>query len=212
MIGSVNNHSLRMTSRFRRKCIWWTFSIMGIITLMGIGYVKARPLVFSESLWSHAHCMPQASMALQNYAQDHDGRFPYHTNGWGNALLLAVPEPSWFYMINGPGYDNSAFEEALAAGGVVDVKRCGRVYVQGLSTNSNPKITIVFNKVAAPPDHCQFPRRLWAGFVREVCFVDGSWRPIPIAEWPAFARDQVDLLVASGFSRAPAQELYDQVR
>jgi hypothetical protein len=156
--------------------------------------------------------MPQAANALSNFASDHQGKFPYHTNGWADALLTLAPDPLWFYFINGPGYDNSAFEEALASGGDVDEKRCGRVYVQGLSVTSDAKIAVLFDKVAAPPDHCHFPRRLWSGFVREVCLVDGTWRTVPIGEWPEFARHQVELLVAAGFSKAQAQQLYDQVR
>jgi hypothetical protein len=53
---------------------------------------------------------------------------------------------------------------------------------------------------------------LWSGFVREVCFVDGGWRTVPVGQWPTFARDQGELLVAAGCSRAQAQQLYDQVR
>jgi hypothetical protein len=183
-----------------------------IVAALGIWYVKSHPLVFNESLWEHAHCMPQAAGAILQYAHEHDGQFPYSTNGWGNALMMLTPERSWFYIINGPGYDNSAFEEAFASGGKVDEKRCGRVYVQGLSVTNDAKIAVLFDKIAAPPDHCQFPRRLWAGFVREVCFVDGDWRMVPVAEWPEFARQQVDLLVAAGFSRARAQQLYSEVK
>jgi hypothetical protein len=84
--------------------------------------------------------------------------------------------------------------------------------VQGLSDTNNPEIAVLFDKVAAPPDHCHFPRRLWSGSVREVCFVDGSWRTVPVAQWPDFARRQVELLVADGIPKAQAQQLYEQVR
>lgn len=187
-------------------------AVSTVAAVLGAIYVRSHPLVFNESLWEHAHCMPQAAGALMTYAHDHEGRFPYHTNGWGSALMMLTPERSWFYFINGPGYDNSAFEETFASGGRVNEKRCGRVYVQGLSVTNDLKIAILFDKVAAPPDHCHFPHRLWARFVREVCFVDGDWREIPIAGWPQFARQQIDLLVVAGFSRAQAQELYAQVR
>lgn len=126
--------------------------------------------------------------------------------------MMLTPEPSWFYFINGPGYDDSAFDEAFASGGDVDESRCGRVYVEGLSTTNDPNIAILFDKIAAPPDHCHFPRRLWAGYVREVCFVDGDWRMVPVAEWSDFARKQVELLVEAGFSKAQADQIYDQVR
>jgi hypothetical protein len=196
----------------RRSRLLKLAAVAMVAAVFGVWYVKSHPLIFNESLWQHAHCMPQAAGALRTYADDHQGRFPSHTNGWGDALLMLTPERSWFYFINGPGYDNSAFEEVFASGGDVDEKRCDRVYVQGLSVTSDPKIAILFDKVAAPPDHCHFPRRLWWGFVREVCFVDGDWRMVPIGEWPDFSRRQVELLVATGFPRAQAQQLYDQVR
>lgn len=198
-----------MTRRYSRLLKLLTIGI--VVVALGLLYVKSHPLVFNESLWQHGHCMPQAASALLLYADEHEGRFPFHTNGWGDALMMLTPDRSW-YFINGPGYDNSAFEEAFASGGNVDEKRCGRVYVQGLSVTSNPKIAILFDRVAAPPDHCQFPHRLWAGFVREVCFVDGSWRMVPVAEWPQFAHEQIELLVAAGFSRTQAQQIYDEVK
>ncbi len=198
----------------KRRRFWIPagLALMTVATVLGAYYVKSHPLVFNESLWSHAHCMAQAAGALETYARTHEGRFPYSSNGYGNALLLLKPELSGFYLLTGPGYDTSPFEEADAAGGRVDEARCGRVYVQGLSVSNNPGIAILFDKVAAPADHCNFPRRLWARFTRDVCFVDGHWETISAEKWPAFARQQVDLLVAAGLSRAQAQQLYDQAR
>jgi hypothetical protein len=185
-------------------------------TLIGaafcIYYVKSHPLVFNESLWEHAHCMPQAAGALLTYAHDHGGRFPYNTNGYGDALLMMTPDLAPFYCLTGPGYDTSAFEEARTSGGHVDEKRCGRVYVQGLSQTNDARIAILFDKIAAPPDHCHFPRRLWHRFGRDVCFVDGVWRNIPVEQWAEFARQQVELLEQAGFTKEHAQRLYDEAR
>jgi hypothetical protein len=183
------------------------------VVALGVWYVKSHPLVFNESLWEHAHCMPQASIAFRTYALDHDGRFPYHTNGYGDALLLITNEMACFWGgLTGPGYDSAVFAEAARTGGHVPEQACGRVYVQGLSVTNDPGLALLFDKVAAPPDHCQFPGRLWRGYVREVCFVAGDWRMVPVAEWPEFARQQVELLVQAGFPRPQAQQLYEQVR
>ncbi len=181
--------------------------------VLGGWYVKSHPLVFNESLWEHAHCMPQAGGAFRTYASDHGGRFPYHTNGYGDALLQMTHEMGTYWgPLTGPGYDAEVFARAARAGQHLSESACGRVYVQGLSETNNPEIALLFDKVAAPPDHCHFPRRLWWGVVREVCFVDGSWRMVPISEWPDFARRQVELLVADGFPKTQAQQLYQQVR
>src|ERR1051325_8375166 len=82
-----------------------------------VWYVKSHPLIFNESLWEHAHCMPQAGLAFRQYAMDHHGRFPYSTSGYGDALLLMSNEMgnSWG-SLTGPGYDKSVFAEASRTG------------------------------------------------------------------------------------------------
>lgn len=196
----------------RRRRSWVLVLALTAAATLGFYYVKSHPLVFNESLWQHAHCMPQAAGSLLAYADDHSGKFPIHSNGYGDALLLMTKYmgSSWG-PLTGPGYGHVVFAEAARTGSHVPEEACGRVYVQGLSMTNDPRIAILFDKTAAPADHCQFPRRLWSGFVRDVCFVDGHWETIPVGKWTAFAREQIDLLVAAGFSRAQAQQLYSQV-
>jgi hypothetical protein len=196
----------------RRRLLKAILIIGVVVTLLSIYYVRTHPLVFNESLWQHAHCMPQAASSFRMYAADHGGVFPCHTNGYGDALLMMTPERAWFYFLTGPGYDTSALKEALDSGGDVDESRCGRVYVQGLSETNDARIALFFDKVAAPPDHSHFPRRLWRGFVREVCFVDGHWDTVPVERWSAFAQEQIELLVQAGFTRERAEGLYSQAR
>lgn len=186
------------------------------IILAGLAFaiydIKSHPLVFNESLWEHGHCMPQAASALLIYAKEHQGRFPCHTNGYGDALLMAAEEGPWYYL-TGPGYDDTrVFAEAAAHGGDVDERQCGRVYIQGLSETNDVRIAILFDKVAAPPDHCHFRQRLWVGYVREVCFVNGSWRTVPVEQWKEFARQQVHLLLEAGFTRQQAEQLYAEAK
>jgi hypothetical protein len=186
-----------------------------VVVLMGAVcaslYVRSHPLVFNESLWGHAHCMPQVGLALRMYANEHGGQYPVHTNGYGDALLL-LGEAGPYYFLTGPGHNTQVFANAWAAKSDVDESLCGRVYVQGLNPTNDSGIAILFDKIAAPPDHCQFPRRLWAGFVREVCFVDGDWRAVPVDQWDAFAQKQIDLLVDAGFTRKDAERLYGEVK
>ena len=196
----------------KRLRFWFTTLLAGcsVAAVFGVYYVKSHPLVFNESLWGHAHCMPQATGALLTYAGDHKGMFPYHTNGYGDALLLLTPDLAAPYCLTGPGYGTAAYEQAIASGGHLDERRCGRVYVQGLSRSNKPEIAILFDKVAAPPDHCHFPRRLWWGYSRDVGFADCSWRSVAVEKWPEFVRQQVDLLVQAGLPKQEAQRLYDE--
>src|SRR5215831_1060432 len=104
-----------------------------VLALLVVLYVRSHPLVFNESLLEHAHCMPQAASAFQAYAQEHAGRFPYSTNGYGDALLLMADNMANFWGgLTGPGYDHSAFAQAARTGTHISEAACGRVYVQGL--------------------------------------------------------------------------------
>lgn len=198
----------------KKKRFWGKIALAAgvAVVVLAVLYVKLHPLVFNESLWSHAHCMPQTASLFYVYADKHEGAFPYHTNGYGNALLMLAPDRTFFDLLTGPGFDASVFEEALASKGHVDERRCGRVYVQGLSRTNDPRIALLFDKVAAPPDHCHFPYRLWSRFVHEALLVGGDWRQVPVAEWPQFVHDQIELLVQAGFTRKHARELYDQAK
>jgi hypothetical protein len=44
--------------------------------------------------------------------------------------------------------------------------------------------------------------------MREVCLADGSVLFLNESGWPAFAKQQVELLVKEGFARAEAERLY----
>ena len=69
-----------------------------------VGYVRAPPLVFNESLLGHAHCIKCAGFSFRIYATDHGETFPCHTNGYGDALLLTRNEVgSAWACLTGPG-------------------------------------------------------------------------------------------------------------
>lgn len=173
-----------------------------------IHYIGRHPLVFNESFWGHAHCIKQAGASLVLYAHDHGGRFPFHTNGYGDALLLV--SEVWLPSFTGPGYDTAVFERARRSGGDVPEGECGRVYVQGLSETNSPDIVLLFDKLPSPGDHRQCLSRLVAPLVREVAMLDGSTLVIPEVEWPAFARRQVELLIAAGMPKDDAEKYYAQ--
>ncbi len=184
-----------------------------MVTLCGVGvaaafctyYVKAHPLVFNESFFEHAHCWRIADGYLNQYAHEHGGRFPYHTNGYGDAVLL-IPDV-WLGCFSGPGYDTKAWEKARRTGAHVPEAVCGRVYVQGLSVTNSPDIILLFDKIPSPGDHCNGFRRIHAPLVREVVEIGGV-DIIPESDWPAVAKRQIELLVAAGISREQAERYY----
>jgi len=170
-------------------------------------YVRAHPLVFNESFFGHAHCWKIAEGYLEQYAQEHGGRFPFHTNGYGDAVLLI--SDVWLGCFSGPGYDTKAWEQAQRTGGNVPQDQCGRVYVQGLSITNDLEINILFDKIPSPGDHRHFLSRIGARPVREVVKVGGV-EILPESGWPAVARRQIELLVAAGIAREQAEMYYSE--
>ena len=144
-----------------------------------------------------------------SYAHEHGGRFPYHTNGYGDALVLV--NEGWDESLTGPGYDARVFERVRRTGEDAPESEFGRVYVQGLSDTNDSEIALLFDKLPTPGgDHCHFPRRLFAPLAREVWMLGGGHRVIQEAEWPAFAKEQIELLVAAGLSRQQAEMYYSE--
>jgi hypothetical protein len=85
------------------------------------------------------------------------------------------------------------------------------VYVRGLTTQSDGRLAILFDKRSTPGgDHCHLPARLWEARGREVLYRDGSMGFVRDGDWPAFAAEQVELLVRESISRAEAERLYAQ--
>ncbi len=159
----------------------------------------------------HQHCVKQTALSLRSYAIDHDGRFPFHTNGFGDAIFLLLKEnicgPA---MFTAPDDDGNLLKECMKTGAHMPEERCTLAYVQGLSDTNNPMIALVFDRYPTPGgDHS---RRPWGPLLREVAMLDGSMRSIHEEKWPEFRRRQIELLVAEGISRARAEKLYAPFR
>jgi hypothetical protein len=172
--------------------------------VVGLIYVPTHPLVFMDT---HTHCIKIAGLELEQYASEHDGRFPFHPKGFPNALLLMNED--CFHTFTGPGYDASPFHEAKKAGIELSEEECGRVYIQGLTKKSNPELALIFDRLPTPGgDHCHLPFRVWAPLGREVWLVGLGHIFVRESEWPEFSRKQVELLVQEGFERKEAERLF----
>jgi hypothetical protein len=147
-------------------------------------------------------------MSLNSYAAVNAGQFPFHTNGYPQALVKWARFEPWIVpSLVGVDDDGSWLTAAVTSGVPVNETNCTRIYVQGLSTASNPQIAVLFDRYAVKGgDH--FRGLPGKPFLREACFVDGSNEMIPVDRWPAFASNQVQLLVQSGIPRATAEAYY----
>jgi hypothetical protein len=159
----------------------------------------------------HQHCIKQTGLAFRLYADDHQGRLPFSTNGFGNALLLLTKggylgSTNNVAEICGPDDDGHIFKVTLQNNFVVPEDQCSRVYIQGLSEANDPEICILFDRNSCKGgDHMRSP---WGHRVRELCLLDGSMQVIREEDWPVFSRKQVELLIAAGFSRTNALHFY----
>jgi hypothetical protein len=170
-------------------------------------YVKTHPLVFNESFWRHAHCIKQVGLALETYAHYHGGLYPFHTNGYGDALLMLEEES--LSLLTGPGYTAEVFQRARDNKTDVPENECGRVYVQGLS-ETNDGIALLFDKTPSPGDHRHFLSRISAPSVREIWTIRSGMHIIRESEWPAYAKKQIQLLVEAGIPRKQAEAYYSE--
>jgi hypothetical protein len=158
---------------------------------------------------AHEHCSKGLSLDLRQYAMDHFGQFPHHTNGFGDALLLLVTDgvsPD-VRAITAPGDDGTIFKECLAKGLNVPEEKCSRIYIQGLAeTNAYDGVALAFDGYPTPGgDHF---RRPWGDPTRDVVMADGSVQFIHENRWPAFAQDQIERLALLGFKRDELEKLF----
>lgn len=187
--------------------IWWRM----LLAAMGVAAV----VVCVWLAWVHRfgkihrHCIKIASLALRAYSDRHEGAFPCHTKGFGDALLLLVKEgcvPN-VACLCGPDDDGHVLNAALLNDLDVPEAQCSRIYVQGLSTTNDPQICLLFDRRSVPGgDHFygQGPP------IREVSLLHGGMERISDGEWVEFSRRQVQLLQAAGWTREKAQEYYPE--
>ena len=195
----------------KRRSKWIALLFVSPIVLF-LGYIVIS--MGYGCKYAHQHCIKQAGMSFRLYANDHEGRFPSSTNGFGNALLLLM-DPDNLYMsgaISGPGDDGHLYREAFTNKSIMPENLCSRIYVQGLSETNDPQICILFDRNSCRGgDHFRSPWP-WHRRVREVCLLDGSMQVIADDRWTEFSRNQVELLTATGFSRDRALRFYPAAR
>jgi len=186
-----------------RKKRW----LIGLACLFGLPLIGMVLIGFLDPFGRHQHCMKQTGLTLVQYALEHQGEFPYHTNGFGDALVLALKETGVPHkLVTAPGDDGTWLLEFIQSGADVPEERCTRAYVQGLSRDSNPEIALIFDRYPTRGgDHSRSP---WGPKLRDVSMVAGDHGIIKEHDWPEFARNQIDLLVAEGITRNEAEKYY----
>jgi hypothetical protein len=192
-----------------RKRKW--LSVLGLLAVLPMIWFGSWFVIAYFNLFgAHLHCNKGLSLSLRQYADDNNGKFPFHTNGFGDALLLLLKED---YVLNArtltaPGDDGTRFNEALTNQTDVDESKCSRIYIQGLSETETAKYPVALVFDAYPTRGGDHGRRPWGEPIRDIVWSDGSAGSVHESSWPTFATNQIELLVKLGQDRTEMEKLF----
>jgi hypothetical protein len=176
-----------------------------LLTVVGGSFV----IGFFNLFHAHEHCSKVLGSFFRQYASIHDGKYPAHTNGFGDALLLLITDDDHSFVrhLVAPGDDGKMMRECLEKNLDVPEDKCSRIYIQGLAeTNAYDSVALVFDAYPTPGgDHFRCP---WGKPARDVVMADGSVQFIRETRWPAFAQEQIERLVQLGLKRDELEKLF----
>lgn len=138
--------------------------------------------------WSHC-CDILLGFALEQYAQDHGGRFPSGGDCPEASLSMLYSNYVDADLLRGKIVSLATVQRALAENGKLGPDSCGWHYVEGLTLSDDPRIAIVWDKVGL--DHNG--RRTKNGG-HSIIQVDGMRGFVSGGEWPKFLQEQQELL------------------
>ena len=186
----------------------WRLLLIAVVALPFLVYGGLFAIGRFNLFHAHEHCSKIAGSAFSLYASEHEGKYPSHTNGFGDALLLLLKEKyTDVRFVTAPGDDGRVLTECLAKGLDVPEDKCSRVYLQGLSEDDeNGSVPMMFDRYPTRGgDHFRSPG---GTPMRDVVMCGGWVEFITEARWPVFANEQIERLVSRGFKRAELQKLF----
>lgn len=147
---------------------------------------------------SHS-CILQFASALQMYAEENNGFFPAGQSSPEASLSLLhrtqlVPAE----VLRGKTVPKMAVDKILRGGGVLGPETCGWHYVEGLNTNDDSRIALIWDKVGLGHDGQNID-------YHEVLFLDGRRQFIPKSRWNSFLAEQSELRANRAFSKVRGQ-------
>jgi hypothetical protein len=138
--------------------------------------------------WSHC-CDIQLGFALEQYAQEHGGRFPSGSDCPEASLSLLYSNYVDADLLRGKTVPLETVQHALAANGKLGPESCGWHYVEGFNLSDDPRIAIVWDKVGLGHNG----QRLKNGG-HSIIRADGMRDFVSGTEWPKFLHEQQELL------------------
>jgi hypothetical protein len=140
--------------------------------------------------YGQSHCCDiQLWLGLQNYADQHGGRYPFGEKTSEASLSLLFPNYADADLLRGKTVPLETVENVLAAGRGLDPDSCGWHYVEGLTKSDDGRIAIFWDKVGLGHNGQRLPT---GG--HSVYFLGGSHGVVTAEEWPQFQEEQAKLI------------------
>jgi hypothetical protein len=170
-------------------------SAAGILGALIAGYSLYRHVKYPYG-WSHS-CDKTLLLALQEYAEDHGGAFPAGESSSEASLSLLYPKyvhgdlEYASEILRGKTISKEIVKDRLSKGERLSPKTCGWHYVEGLRTDDDGRLALVWDKIGLGHNGERLPRGgHW------VVFVNTSIEYIPECDWDAFVKEQERLILA----------------
>jgi hypothetical protein len=141
--------------------------------------------------WSHC-CLAGLGLALQQYAQEHDGHFPAGA-GSPEASLSLLARGHYGIdaeVLRGKTVPVEKVRSILERGELLGPDSCGWHYVEGLTTSDDPGLALVWDKVGLGHNGQDI------GGGHSVWFLDCHEEIVTAKEWPGFLKRQEELMAA----------------
>jgi hypothetical protein len=169
----------------RRRAKRWVFGILGSVLLFAVGGVGTLSYLFP---FGHRPCTLNCMyLALQNYADDHDGFYPNSKLGPLDALRKLYPEYVVGMELAGITGDQTTLKSILESGKPLDKSATSWVYVPGLNQKDGPDLAVLWEARKG----ILLNGRRASGPVHAVLFNDSfSIKLIPDSEWDKFLKQQ----------------------
>ena len=140
--------------------------------------------------WSHC-CDKQLIFALDRYAEDHGGAYPAGGSSPEASLSLLYPKYADANLLRGKTVPLATVQSLLDAGQQLGPETCGWHYVEGLRSDDDPGLALVWDKLGLGHNG---ERNESGG--RTVLFVRMNLRYISGSEWSDFLAEQERLHAA----------------
>ncbi len=163
-------------------------AVVLVVVLFGSAYGLSRSLRhYYYPFGCYHRCDKQLWFALQEYAQQHGGKFPYGQASPEASLSLLGPK--YGYLLRRRDVPLDVVQQMLDSGELLGPETCGYNYTEGLCLDSNPKLALFWDKEGLS----EMGRRFSTGG-HIVAFVGADWQHIPDAIFGDFLDQQQRLL------------------